>query len=330
MGRHSIPDADENRSTNRRTTISSRMSRRPGVSTARIARDEPPYPDSYSVPPYRSAGRLRRRLRRRLRLSTSTSRRSAPWGVRSPATSRARLPPAASIRRTTTLPTSRGAIRRPPQRRRARRPAATARLPASGPGGHRNEAGRRGVSIGVIAALVTVVVVVGAVILWRFFGDALSNRSQARRGACVRREVAVAVIADPSIADQIQHSAKQVQRVGRTGRRPLRQGRCQGRRLRRGRRRFRRQVARRTGRASRRCGFPGSSVSAARCRPRPARRRSATADRWSLPRWCSRSAPNSKRARPTELGHAAGAADQSDCAGRAEPAGWGRCGWRCR
>src|SRR3954470_4483002 len=32
---------------------------------------------------------------------------------------------------------------------------------------------RRGVSIGVIAALITVVVVVGAFILWRFFGDAL-------------------------------------------------------------------------------------------------------------------------------------------------------------
>lgn len=64
--------------------------------------------------------------------------------------------------------------------------------------------GRRGVSIGVIAALVTVVVVVGAIILWRFFGDALSNRSDVAAARCVAGELAVAVIADPSISDQIQ------------------------------------------------------------------------------------------------------------------------------
>ncbi|HET6736230.1 substrate-binding domain-containing protein [Mycobacterium sp.] len=64
--------------------------------------------------------------------------------------------------------------------------------------------GRRGVSIGVIAALVTVVVVVGGIILWRFFGDALSNRSDAAAARCVAGEVAVAVVADPSISDQIQ------------------------------------------------------------------------------------------------------------------------------
>jgi hypothetical protein len=64
--------------------------------------------------------------------------------------------------------------------------------------------GRRGVSLGVIAALVAVVVVVGAVILWRFFGDALSNRSDAAAARCVAGELAVAVVADPSISDQIQ------------------------------------------------------------------------------------------------------------------------------
>lgn len=63
---------------------------------------------------------------------------------------------------------------------------------------------RRGVSVGVIAALVTVVVVVGAIILWRFFGDALSNRSDAAAARCVNGELAVAVVADPSIADQIR------------------------------------------------------------------------------------------------------------------------------
>jgi Bacterial extracellular solute-binding protein len=71
-------------------------------------------------------------------------------------------------------------------------------------GSHRAiQPGRRGVSVGVIVALVTVVVVVGAVILWRFFGDALHSRSQAAAARCVAGEVAVAVVADPSIADQL-------------------------------------------------------------------------------------------------------------------------------
>ena len=75
-------------------------------------------------------------------------------------------------------------------------------------GGHRSDAGRRGVSIGVIVALVAVVVVVGTVILWRFFGDALSNRSHTAAGRCVGGKETVAVIADPSIADQVQQFAE--------------------------------------------------------------------------------------------------------------------------
>jgi hypothetical protein len=72
-------------------------------------------------------------------------------------------------------------------------------------GSHRAVAtGRRGVSIGVIGALVAVVVLVGAFILWRFFGDALSNRTNAAAARCVNGELAVAVVADPSIADQVQ------------------------------------------------------------------------------------------------------------------------------
>lgn len=71
-------------------------------------------------------------------------------------------------------------------------------------GSHRAiKAGRRGVSVGVIIALVTVVVVVGAIILWRFFGDALSHRTQAGAARCVAGEVNVAVLVDPSIAGQI-------------------------------------------------------------------------------------------------------------------------------
>ena len=56
-------------------------------------------------------------------------------------------------------------------------------------GSHRAvSGGRRGVSLGVIAALVTVVVVVAGVILWRFFGDALSNRTEAAAARCVDGE----------------------------------------------------------------------------------------------------------------------------------------------
>jgi hypothetical protein len=72
-------------------------------------------------------------------------------------------------------------------------------------GSHRAvTAGRRGVSVGVIAALVAVVVLVGAVILWRFFGDALSDRSDQAAARCVAGELAVAVVADPAIAEHIQ------------------------------------------------------------------------------------------------------------------------------
>ena len=73
--------------------------------------------------------------------------------------------------------------------------------------GHRNEGGRRGVSIGVIVALVTVVVVVAAVILWRFFGDALSHRSHTAAARCVGGKDSVAVVADPSIADRVKEFA---------------------------------------------------------------------------------------------------------------------------
>ncbi|MBJ7340596.1 substrate-binding domain-containing protein [Mycolicibacterium sp.] len=71
-------------------------------------------------------------------------------------------------------------------------------------GSHRAiQPSRRGISVGVIVALVTVVVVVGAVIAWRFFGDALSSRSQAGAARCVAGQVDVAVVVDPSITDEI-------------------------------------------------------------------------------------------------------------------------------
>ncbi len=75
-------------------------------------------------------------------------------------------------------------------------------------GGHRSESGRRGVSIGVIVALVAIVVVVGTVILWSFFGDALSNRSHNAAERCVGGKETVAVVVDPSIADPVQQFAE--------------------------------------------------------------------------------------------------------------------------
>ncbi len=75
-------------------------------------------------------------------------------------------------------------------------------------GGHRSDGGRRGVSIGVIVALIAVVVVVGSVILWSFFGDALSKRSHKAAGGCVGGQETVAVVADPSIADSVLQLAE--------------------------------------------------------------------------------------------------------------------------
>ncbi len=70
--------------------------------------------------------------------------------------------------------------------------------------GHRSTGGRRGVSIGLIVALVAVVVVVGTVIVWSFFGDALSHRGHLAAVRCVGGNETVAVVADPSIADHLQ------------------------------------------------------------------------------------------------------------------------------
>jgi hypothetical protein len=76
-------------------------------------------------------------------------------------------------------------------------------------GSHRAiQPGRRGVSWGVIGTLVAVVVVVAAFILWRFFGDALSDRSSIASARCVDGQKSVAVIADPAISDEIATLAK--------------------------------------------------------------------------------------------------------------------------
>lgn len=68
--------------------------------------------------------------------------------------------------------------------------------------------GRRGVSVGVIAALGTVVLLIGGVVLWQFFGDALSRRSSDAAQQCVQGSADVAVVADASIVDTITKLAE--------------------------------------------------------------------------------------------------------------------------
>lgn len=62
---------------------------------------------------------------------------------------------------------------------------------------------RRGVSRGVIAALVAVGVLVGGIVLWQFFSDAMSRRSEDAARQCVQGTATVAVVADPAIADSV-------------------------------------------------------------------------------------------------------------------------------
>jgi hypothetical protein len=66
---------------------------------------------------------------------------------------------------------------------------------------------RRGLSFGVIAALVAVVVVIAGAIVWRFFGDALANRSRSAADRCLGGQAKVSVMADPAIADTIAGAA---------------------------------------------------------------------------------------------------------------------------
>jgi hypothetical protein len=63
------------------------------------------------------------------------------------------------------------------------------------------------VSNGVIAALILVVVLVGGIILWQFFGDAMSRRSKDAASQCVQGTASVAVVADSAIADHVKEFA---------------------------------------------------------------------------------------------------------------------------
>ncbi len=70
------------------------------------------------------------------------------------------------------------------------------------------ETGPREVSVGVIAALAAVVLLIGGIILWRFFGSALSRRSTDAAQQCLQGTATVAVVADPSIAQNVTSFAE--------------------------------------------------------------------------------------------------------------------------
>ena len=85
-----------------------------------------------------------------------------------------------------------------------------------------------------------------AFILWRFFGDALSNRSSIASARCVDGQKAVAVIADPAIADRDPDAGQEIQRNGRTRSATAASRRRQTGRIRPGDQRLRRYLARAT------------------------------------------------------------------------------------
>ena len=177
----------------------------------------------------------------------------------------------------------RPAVRRRLDRTRTRRRLGRRRVDRQPP---RDPARRRGVSVGVIAALVTVVVVVGAVILWRFFGDALSNRSQAGAARCVRGRGRRRRDRRP-----VDRGSDRVRSPTSTTRPPTRSATDASRSASSPPTRMRWSTGSSgtwpaNSVSARRCGFP-----AARCRRpgskrRPASRPSATAARWSPRRWC--------------------------------------------
>ena len=60
----------------------------------------------------------------------------------------------------------------------------------------------------MIAALAAVVVLVGGIILWRFFGNSLSKRSADAAQQCLQGTATVAVVADQTIAEQVKTFAE--------------------------------------------------------------------------------------------------------------------------
>lgn len=73
---------------------------------------------------------------------------------------------------------------------------------------HRTDAGRRGVSRGLIFAALCVVLIVAAGLLWWQLGDRVDKQGDAAAGTCVEGKTTVSIIADPDITDALRGIAK--------------------------------------------------------------------------------------------------------------------------
>ena len=255
MGRHSIPDPEESSGgTPEGASDATESFEQPSADdTDSRATPEPDYPSDGEPDADQATGISGARVRDRVRHRTTTTSTR----------------PSTTSRTTPTCPTTAAGDREPEPPspssadpppnavvRRARRRQAPPRAQHSGEweggewtGSHRAiQPGRRGVSGASSAHWSRSSWWWRRFILWRFFGDALSNRSSIASARCVDGQKAVAVIADPSIADEIATLAKKFNETAEPGRRQLRRGRRQARRIRPGDQRLRRHLARRAGR----------------------------------------------------------------------------------
>lgn len=77
---------------------------------------------------------------------------------------------------------------------------------------HRTDDGnsirRRGVSRGLVAALLAVVLIAGVVVAWAQLGDRIDRQSDQAAGTCVKGRSSVPIIADPDIAGALQSIAQ--------------------------------------------------------------------------------------------------------------------------
>ncbi|NMO00316.1 hypothetical protein HH308_03705 [Gordonia sp. TBRC 11910] len=73
---------------------------------------------------------------------------------------------------------------------------------------HRTDAGRRGVSRGLIFAALCVVLIVAAGLLWWQLGDRVDKQGDQAAGTCVEGKSVVSIIADPDITDTLRGIAK--------------------------------------------------------------------------------------------------------------------------
>lgn len=75
-------------------------------------------------------------------------------------------------------------------------------------GQHRSADGRRGVSRGLIFALLSILLVAAVVVTWNHLGDSLDRQADDAAGDCVEGNAEVPVIADPDIAEALKTIAE--------------------------------------------------------------------------------------------------------------------------